>query len=453
MNKRIFFYVSFSIVFLFIFDFLYAEYFSLQDCIDYANENNQSIKSSQAQFNASKAELWKASSNFLPTLNLASIYTRYDEEITYSFSIPEIPGESKINSLYQFPDEIIIQPLEFRVNSLTISYPLFLGGIRYQSYKIAKLNKEISNYSLKSVRNEVILKVIESYLGLVKANGFVRIAESALESLNEHSKQVKQMYELGMVGKSDVLRMEVEVARAEKTLIQAKNMRETMKSALNLSIGRNPQLPLEVSQDLTLTILEIPGIESCIKIALSNHPDYKKIQNSIEIAKQGRNISVSNLIPSLISEYSMSKTDKALGFTDKLTTWKVNLIASWDFPLGLSKIADIIKANEELSSLTYQAKAIEDAIRFQVESNYFLIEEKRAELELSNREYESAKENKRIVEKLYNSGMATQLEYLDAQIALTQAQLSEISSRLDYYLNIAKLAVSIGYDPYYFFKF
>ena len=68
----------------------------------------------------------------------------------------------------------------------------------------------------------------------------------------KHYQNVKNLYEVGMASKFDLLRSEVQVANLRPQLIKAKNSLSVAGLGLKTLLGLDLDLPIEVKGEMTL---------------------------------------------------------------------------------------------------------------------------------------------------------------------------------------------------------
>ena len=108
-------------------------------------------------------------------------------------------------------------------NSLTASMPIFTGGKLNGTIKQAKAGYLISEQGLQKAYNDMRSTVTNGYFDMLQADNMQKLGRESVDRLADHLKNVEAQYEVGVVGKVDVLRSQVELANAKQSFIKAEN--------------------------------------------------------------------------------------------------------------------------------------------------------------------------------------------------------------------------------------
>ncbi|MCX6570480.1 MAG: efflux RND transporter permease subunit [Candidatus Aminicenantes bacterium] len=147
-------------------------------------------------------------SRFLPTLNAQGQDT-LDEKL-FVLEFPSfIPGEP--------PQRISIDFTKNYQMSLAFSLPLFAGDRLVAGYKQANYNLQASRETVRLSEQETIFNVKRSFYGYLLAREFSAVAQEALDLAEKFRVNVKNLYEVGMASRFDLLRSEVQVANTVQT--------------------------------------------------------------------------------------------------------------------------------------------------------------------------------------------------------------------------------------------
>ncbi len=167
--------------------------------------------------------------------------------------------------------------------------------------------------------------------------------------------------------------------------------------------------------------------------ALSNRPDYKAQELTLESAKSGVTIARGGLFPSITGDYSYSSSAISM---DKLFDRKVlsaglsinlPLFSNWntDRQIEFAKIG-VKNAEEDLNALERQ-------IKIQIKQGYLDVVAAKKQLDVARNNVKSAEENRRINYERYNLGSGTILDVLQSDRDYTDALRNRINSEFEFY--------------------
>ena len=106
--------------------------------------------------------------------------------------------------------------------------------------------------------------------------------------------------------------------------------------------------------------------------------------------------------------------------------------------------AKVKQADASLTKAQEQARQTKTGGLLEVRQNYLSMAEAQKRLDTNAVSVSKAEEDLYIAKERYNAGVGTNLDVIDAQLALTQAKKNRIQSLYDYNVNVAKLDKAIG---------
>ncbi len=255
---------------------------------------------------------------------------------------------------------------------------------------------------------------------------------------------MQAQYDVGTVARSDVLRSEVALADAQQSLIKAQNNFDIAVANLNNVMGLSHGTDIRLKEDLKYIKLGIT-LDDGIKYALQNRPDVIQADANVKYYKEGVKVSRAGFLPSLSLSGSNNWNDDRFPGAQN-SNWQVALTASltlFDTQLTLSKVkeaeANVVKYDET-------ARQTKDSAALEVRQAYLGIKEAEKRIETSKVAVDKAQEDFNIAQVRYNAGVGTNLDVIDAQLALAQAKTNYIQALYDYNTSKAKLDKAMGIE-------
>jgi len=93
---------------------------------------------------------------------------------------------------------------------------------------------------------------------------------------------------------------------------------------------------------------------------------------------------------------------------------------------------------------TEQARQSRDSVQLEVRQAFLNMKEAEKRIETSKVAVDKAEEDFKIAQVRYSAGVGTNLDVIDAQLALTQAKTNNIQALYDYNTSKAKLDKAMG---------
>ncbi|WP_378181822.1 TolC family protein [Aquimarina sp. SS2-1] len=179
---------------------------TLRECLEYALENNITIKQSALNVDNAAIDKSDALGNFLPSLNAqASNFWR--------------------SGLALDPITNTNQTATFRTSSYGVSLgiTLFDGLRNVKQFQRAKLNKLLSQYNLGKSKDDIALFIANSYLQVLLNKESLKVIEKQHEITLEQLKRTKDLVDAGVLPQGDLLEIEATSADELTRIVQAEN--------------------------------------------------------------------------------------------------------------------------------------------------------------------------------------------------------------------------------------
>jgi outer membrane protein TolC len=408
---------------------------TLDDCISRALERNLTILEGEEAVTEAAGGIAEARSGFLPNLSLSGSYNFVEKVAPLGL-----------------PDPITGQEMDFEADftrdysfQLMLSQPLYTGGSLTGAYRIAKRSHEIAEIDLRSREADAALAVIEAFYGLLLARESVEVTRQSIEMAEEFLRVVRAQYDAGEASSFEVMRAEVEVSNLQPALIGARNgvaLGElALKSAMGVELGEE----IEFVGDFEETAFRIDPADAVLT-ALENRSEMSMVrtrrsiaEESIRLAKAGRYPTVS-----LTANYDV-RTDELTFDSDKLEkSYAGYLVLSFPLFDGLRTRSQISQSYSQLRQTEIGMASLEDGIELEVRGAALEIDAALETLKSQEKGVGMAEEGLAIANERYVQGYATNLEVMDAQLALTVARNNRIQALHDLNLAVAKAKKAMG---------
>lgn len=327
-------------------------------------------------------------------------------------------------------------------NSLSASLPIFTGGKLSGTIKQAKANYQYNQVGVQRTYNEMRSTVTDGYFKMLQADNLQKLNAESVTRLEDHLKNVQAQYDVGVVAKVDVLRSQVELANAKQTLIQAENSYQVAEANMNKIVGLPMDTTLQLDNLLVYNAYD-KNMDDCLAYAAEHRPELMQAKYGVDSAKGALMVARSGHMPQVAASATQQWSDSNWP-GDENGKWGVGVNVSlnvFDTGVTLSKIhgaeADLKKAEE-----TYRDTV--NAVNLDVRSNYLGLREAEKRISTTKLAVEQADEDYRIAQLRYMSGVGTNTDVLDAQVALTQAKTNYTQALYDYNTSKTALETSIG---------
>lgn len=179
---------------------------TLQECVQYALENNISVKQSELDIDLAEIGVSDAVGNLLPNIN-ASASNSWNTGLTQNVTTGILQTQTTRN---------------FSAG-VTASMTLFDGLQNVRQLQYAKLAELASEYSLEQMKDDIALFVANSYLQVLFNKENLKVIQAQHQITLEQMERVQELVDAGSLPKGDLLEIKATAANEEQRMIVAAN--------------------------------------------------------------------------------------------------------------------------------------------------------------------------------------------------------------------------------------
>jgi Outer membrane protein len=309
---------------------------------------------------------------------------------------------------------------------LTVVWPIFTGLKIYSAYDAAKENVNARKAEFEMAQNTVLMDVATKYFTLRLCEELVGMRETTKKDLAEHLERSKKLEEGGQISKTERLRAEVALAEAENAYEDALRdqslARMALASLLHTDTSLTATTPVESPEG-------IRTMDEFKALAIDKHPGLRQLR-----IERKRN---QNAISAARADYF--PTIALFGYKELYTRdltllepeWAIGAKMQWDIFKGGDTRAKVSSAKAMDRSLGSLEEETIDNLKLLVEKRWRELEHAKGRLTSLAKTRELAVEALRSQNKAYEAGLATGLEVVDAELALSRLQVADIKAHYD----------------------
>ena len=412
---------------------------SLRAAIAYALDHNYSILQARERIKEQEGLIVEIKAQALPTVSLDSNYSRYDQGLNEPITPPPASGRYQTWGI-----------------ALNVRQSLYAGGGTRAALDAQRLTRAAALLDLKSTIDNALLDVRTRFYDVLLAREQIAVQEQNVQLLKEQLQTVKNRFEAGTVSNFEVLRAEVELANAQPELIRARNRQRTSIDELRQAVGYN-----NVTRENLRKLPEFIGtldftpvsydLQKSLDDARANRPDLQRLEKLALARESAVRIQKAGYLPTLdlVGGYEIDKSNQTNRFRDSLDGWTIGLQSSWAIFDGRATAGRVAQARSQLNQarLTYSEQVL--AVEVEVRSALSSLQEATELAEAAQKVVTQAEESLRLANARYSAGTATQLDVLQARVALTQARTNQLEANYSYNVAVVSVRKAIGQGDVY----
>ena len=408
---------------------------NLEKSLETAYQNNRALLSQKEMIKSSRFKIAEVKSGFYPQISLTGTYTYLGVLPSFIVSFPPIIENEKITQGYH-------DNFDF---NLSLQQSIFTWGRLQNSYSISKLNLRLEEENYKKDKQKITYEVKSSFYSVLLTRELIRVREDALKNIEEHLKTVELRYKAGQASQFDLLRAKVQLANAKPPLLQARQAYDLALSVFKNILGLTQEAEVELEGELFFKPGEVK-LENATQDALLQRPELKSLEFQKRIAQRGLVIAKAGNKPSLMGIANYNYKNPFYGEKKWDTDWNFTIALSFPLFDGFATRSKVNQFKSDLKQLDLGEKDLEEGIKLEVKEAVTSLDLAK-EIILSQEEnIKQAKESLRIAKVQYAQGIITSLEEMDAELALTYAQINYLQALTDYLTAQAKYNKATGQE-------
>ena len=390
----------------------------LQALIEQGLQNNTDLRSAQLQIEEAEAALMSAKLAFLPSFALSPQGT-----------ISSFDG-GKATKTYTLP--------------VTASWELdIFGRLRNAKQQAKALYAQSKDYQ-QAVRTQLIAGIANVYYTLLMLDEQLAISQQTEEAWKETVASTRALMDAGLANEAATSQMEAAYYSVQTSILDLKEQINQVENSLALLLAETPRryergkladqrLPEDVAVGVPMQML-------------SNRPDVRAAERSLEQAFYATNQARAAFYPSIVLSGSAGWTNSAGSMIVNPGKFLASAVGSLTQPLfnkgQIMAQYRIAKAQQEEASLSFQQALLNAGS--EVNDALVARQTSKAKTLLFEKQIQSLEKALESTSLLMEHGTTTYLEVLTARQSLLSAQLSQTANRFTEIQSVINLYQALG---------
>jgi outer membrane protein len=373
-----------------------------------------------------------------PLVALQGGYTRTNH--VREFFVPSAAG---LPPRVLYPDV----PDNFR-SRIDLQWPIYTGGRTDALERAARAEASASAADLAAARADLRLETARAFWALVTARSSVGVLERALERARTHVGDVRQRLDAGLVPPNELASAEAQESRQRLLAIEARNQRDVASAELARLIGESVLRPIEPAATLESPPGPVSAFATLVDEAHSRRDDRRAIERRIDAAKERRAAAAAAAYPTIALGGGFDYARPNPRIFPRVDvwddSWDASVNVSWSLWDGGRRKAEEAEADALVTAAGQRLSEFDSLLGLEIRQRLLDLESGRAAIAAADDAVRSAEEARRVVAERFRVGVVTNIEVLDAQVALLQAELERTRALANVRLSEARLARALG---------
>lgn len=417
----------------------------LADALTYALENNPSAKNARLELLISKATIKETTARGLPQVN-GAYNLDYNPKIPVVF-LPNQPpfGDPSI------PSDVI--PARFGVSyssglGVTVSQMIFDGSF-FVGLRAAKTLLDLTNKDLKKAEIDVVENVKKAYFGVLVNQQRIRLAEANLSRIDTLLKETTALLEAGFVEKLDVSRVQVQRNNSYTQVQRSQTGLDISKQILKLQLG----MPMEYEIALSESLEELSPKEETLELlgeTGAERIELEQISTQLTLVGLDLKNNMSQYMPKIdfIGNARRSGAGNELDRVFNKSNWFGSSLVGVNMSIpifdGFGKAARIQKNRVQINQIENQRTFLKESFKNELYTAKANLRNDLKLLEVQEENLQLATEVYQIARIKYKEGVGSNLEVVEADAALIQAEINYLGAIYDGLISKINLEKALG---------
>jgi outer membrane protein len=278
--------------------FSQSNVWDLQQCIDYAQKNNISLKQADITTQINKNNATQSEAAILPTVNAGAQHTynfgRTIDRYTNTFANTQVLSQN------------------FYISSNVV---LWSGLSQYNTIKANQFKYLSSNENYLQQKNDLSLNVATAYINVIFSDEILQISKAQYKITQEQLDRTQKLAEAGTLAKSAVYDLKAQLATEDVNVITSDNNYQiamlTLKQLLNLDTLNNFNIS-RPNIDMMNNELASQSVQNIYESALKNQHSIKASNYNLLAAEKNLDVARGRVSPTLSATGTLGTGTSAL---------------------------------------------------------------------------------------------------------------------------------------------
>lgn len=423
---------------------------SLGEAVRMAQGRNVEARVAELEVDAARARAHQVRSYYLPSLSASYNAVWWDSALEAVF-FDENPCEG-VDEIYQgicndliggmLEDPILLREAHTRQAKVQATQPLTGLYAISQGHRAARQLVLSSEAQLQATRSRVSLDVVDTWLQAAKTAHLAQVAADGVQTIEAHERRVTAFQEQGLVGKNEVLQLQVALGDARLDLRRANMGVELLQR--KLALVTNAEADQLVPEPLDIQELPPLDLDSGDLEALAQaKPEVLALEAQAAAALANRNRARAMMIPQ-VGAVAQWTRNWGVGSMAAEQEAMVGLGLEWEVWAWGRRHFEAREANLQAQQARVGLQGLQEGAQLQAQAALLDAQIAAEAWESSELGREQAEENLRIVTARYEAHTLATTDLLEAETMAAKARADHIGAGYDYLIALARLQDALG---------
>lgn len=414
-----------------------AKEWSLQDCINYALQNNISLQKTQIQKLSANEDYLQSKAALLPSLTAST-----NQNVNYT------PWVSSGISGDGYSKASIDKVYYNGSYSVMGNYTIWNGNKKQNQVKLNKLVTEAAQLDSATQAAKLQEQIAQLYVQILYSTEAIKVNQESYASSLENEERGKEMVNVGKMSKADLAQLTAQRAQDQYNIVQAennvKNYKRQLKQLLQITSEEAFDVTIPNTTD-AMALADIPALQGVYTAALDNRPELKTYQNQLEQNELNVKIAKAGKMPTITANAGVSTSTTSMNTKSEANQIKTNFNVGGGIGVSIplfdnrqTKTA-VNKACLKQQEILLDIKNEETTLYSTIENYWLQANTNQSQFKAAKVSTESAQTSYDLLSEQFKLGLKNIVELRTGKDALLKAKQNELQSKYLTILNIDML--------------
>lgn len=412
---------------------------TLRDCIDYAMQNNITLKQARLSKQTATETRKQSQSALLPSLTASTNQSLgYKPWLgTGTTTVSNGTLNTKVNKTYYTGT--------YGINA---AWTVWNGNQNRNQVKLNKLSEEQAELEIQETANTIQEKIAQLYVQILYMKEAITVTRQSLEASKKNEERGQQMLEVGKISKADLAQLSAQRATDEYNIVAAEtnlaNYKLLLKQELEIIGTQDLEIaPIDIDDQQALSV--IPALADVYQQALATRPEIKNTELALQSSDLQMKIAKGGHMPTVSITGGVGTSTSS----NNSNEWGSQMKTNFDVAAGVGvsiPLLDNRKTRTAINKAQIQHEQVlldiqnEQKQLYQTIEGYWLdAQSNQQKFRASMASVESEQQSYDLLSEQFQLGLKNIVELMNGKTNLLQAQQNKLQSKYMTILNIQLL--------------
>lgn len=402
---------------------------TLRDCIDYAMQNNITLKQSQLNKQTTTETRKQSQAALLPSLS-GSTNQSFGYKPWLNTSISTVTNGTVNTSMRK-----TYYNGTYGINA---SWTVWNGNQNHNQVKVNKLSEQQAELTVEQTANTIQEKIAQLYVQILYLTEAIDVCKQSLETSKKNEERGREMVEVGKMSKADLAQLSAQRAADEYDLVLAEsnlaNYKLQLKQQLEITGDQSFDIDVTAANDQQ-ALTSIPAMTDVYEQALLLRPEIKNTELALKASEVQLKIAKAGHLPTISLTGGLGTSTSS----NNSKEWGQQIQTNFDASAGIGVSIPIFdqrkaktavnKANiqRELALLDQQDK--QKKLYATIEGFWLDAQTNQQKFRAASATVESEQQSYDLLQEQFNLGLKNIVELMTGKTSLLKAQQNKLQSK------------------------